>query len=259
MARRPQSAFSFSMPRLMPGVRALMIALGVISIGITALGSLFKLESLAATLSDLVVLHPGDIWRGHVWELLTFTFLETSPIGLLLTALMLWMFGTQLEQTWGTRRFLFFYFSTTALAGLAAAVLGLVIHPIALTAYSGGWISIEALSAGFALSFPTAQILLAFVIPIQARLLIPISLGITLLYVLMTGSVYPFVVPLLAVGAGVLLHDARDPRNFWLRIRVRWIERKMRGSRLRVVPGLPRDDELPSQRSGGRGSDGFLH
>jgi|GEM_PF-556854 len=259
MARRPpQSAFSFQIPRMMPGIRALLIALAMFSIGVGGVRSWISPE-VGGRLEALLTLQPSDVWHGHVWELFTFTLLETTAPGFLISAVMLWIFGTQLEQLWGTRRFLFFYFSTTALAGLAAAVIGLVIAPVGHTLNAGGWASIEALCAGFALSFPTAQILLAFVLPIQARLLIPISLGITLLFVIMHGNVYGFVVPVLALGAGVLLHDARDPKNLWLRIRVRWIERKMRGSRLRVVPGLPTDEELPARRSGGRGSDGFLH
>ncbi len=258
MARRPQSAFSFQMPRLMPGVRALMIALGVMSISINAIAAWVS-PSLGERMMGWVMFFPGDLWRGHIWELFTFTFYEGHPFGLLITGVMLWMFGTQLEEVWGTRRFLWFYFSTTALAALIASVLGLFIHSIAQGAYAGGWSSIEALVAGFALTFPTVTVFAALVLPIQARLLIPISLGVTLLFVVMTGSVIPFVVPVLALFMGVLLHNARGPKNFWLRLRVRWIERKMRGSKLRVVPGLPRDDELPQQRSGGHGSDGFLH
>ena len=138
-------------------------------------------------------------------------------------------------------------------------MLGLVIPSIGSTPNAGGWTSIEALAAGFALSFPTSQILLAFVLPIQARMLIPISLGVTLLYAVMTGSVLPFIVPMLALGAAILLHNFRSPSNLWLRFRVRWIERKMRRSKLRVVPGIPSDEDLPSRRSGSRGSDNFLH
>ncbi len=258
MARRPQSAFSFQMPRLMPGVRALIIALAVVSIGINAINA-WASPALAGTLANLVVLHPVDIWRGHIWELFTFTFFEEQPISLLISGLMFWMFGTQLERLWGTRRFLFFYFAATALAGLVAALLGLVIHSVGQQPYAGPGSGLEALAAGFAISFATSTILAAFVFPMQARLLIPLSLGITLLYVVMTGSVLPFVVPVLALGAGVLLHGVHPPRNPWLRLRVLWFERRMRKSKLRVVPGLPTDDQLPSPRSGSRGSDEFLH
>ncbi len=258
MPRRPQSAVSFTMPRILPGVRALLIALAVISIGIDALVA-WGSGDLGARLADLVVLHPHDLWQGRVWELVTFTLFESTPLGLLFNGLMLWMFGSQLERAWGTRRFLTFYFSSTALAGAAAAIIGLAIHSIGTTPTAGGWTSVEALCAGFALSFPTAQILFAFVIPIQARLLIPISLGITLLFVIMTGSVLPFVVPVLALGAGVLLHDARGPRGLLLRLRVLWIERKMRSRKLRVVPGLSSDGAPRVPRSASRGSDDYLH
>jgi membrane associated rhomboid family serine protease len=57
----------------------------------------------------------------HVWRLASYMFLH-DPAGIahiLFNMLALWMFGTELERTWGTRYFLKFYFVT----GIGAAVL----------------------------------------------------------------------------------------------------------------------------------------
>ncbi len=261
MPRRPsQSAFSFQMPRLLPGVRGLMIALAAVTIAIRSLASLFGQAELAEKLMRAVVLVPAELWHGKLWLLFSYTFFYAGdPIWFIFALAMIWMFGTPLEQQWGTRRFLGFYFASTALAGLATALLALPIHALAPVPASGVWAGAEALVAGYALTFPTLQVFAAMIIPVQARLLIPISIATMVVIVLLEG-VWPMVVtPLFALLIGMALHDARGPKNLWLRLKVRWIERRMRGSRLRVVPGLPRDDELPQQRSGGRGSDGFLH
>lgn len=253
--RQPQSPFAFQVPRMMPGVRGLLIALAVFSIGLGALGSWGSGEA-AGTLAEALVLRPQTLWSGHLWKLFTYTLYEAQPFGLLVTGIILWMFASPLEKAWGTRRFLTFYFSTTALAGVAGALVGLVAPSVGRFANAGGTAALEALAAGFALSFASSQVLLGFVLPIPARALIPITLGITLLYMLMTGNVAGYVVPMLALFAGVLLHDLRTPGQLLLRVRVWWIERRMRARKLSVVRDLPVD---PRPRSGSKGSDQYLH
>jgi hypothetical protein len=99
-----------------------------------------------------------------------------------------------------------------------------------------------------------------FVLPIRARYLIHISVAMTLLFVIMTGAVVPFLTPIFGLVAGIaLMSRAARPRQLLLRMRVWWIDRKLKARKLRVIRGLPDDDELPQRRSGSRGSDGFLH
>src|ERR1700683_4502029 len=47
---------------------------------------------------------------GFIWQLVTYSFLHASISHLLLNMLTLWMFGSQEEQYWGSRKFLEFYF-----------------------------------------------------------------------------------------------------------------------------------------------------
>src|ERR1022692_1637749 len=57
-----------------------------------------------------------------VWQVFTYMFVHFAILHVLFNMLALWMFGMPIEQTWGMRRFLKFYF----LCGLAAGVCGLV-------------------------------------------------------------------------------------------------------------------------------------
>lgn len=241
------------------GVRALLIALAVLSIG-TAAVSKWVSPELGIALTRQLWLRPVDLLHGKVWQLATYTLFSPDTISLLISGLVLWMFASAIERRWGTRRFLVFYFLAVALAGLFTAVLSLVVPSLRAFPNAGNWTAIEALCAAFALSFPNDQILLMFVVPVQARYLIHISVGITVLFVVMNGEVAPYVTPMFGLLAGVLLMSRRArPDQLLLRLRVWWIDRRLKARKLRIIRGLPDDDDLPQQRSGGRGSDGYLH
>ena len=61
----------------------------------------------------------------------------------------------------------------------------------------------NALAAAFAVSLPGATIFL-IILPIQARLLLPITAGITLLSMIFAGSAAPFLPHAFGIGTGVL-------------------------------------------------------
>jgi rhomboid family protein len=255
---RPASVLGSGMPPLTRGVRWLMIATAVLTIAATAIGAWLS-APIATLIAENTILVPGMVFHGRVWTLGLYTllaspFLNSSVLGLIIAELMLWMFGGTLERHWGTQRFLTFYFATTVLAGAAACLVGLVAPDVAHYGYFGIGTALMALSAAFALSFPDSQIMLSFVVPLRARYLIHASIGITLLYVIMEGTVIPFIAPLFGLVAGIVFSRGalKGPQHLLLRIRVWWIERRMAGRKLRVVPG--RDE--PRSKSG---SDGYLH
>ena len=47
--------------------------------------------------------------QGQIWRAVTYMFLHGSPFHILFNMLMLWMFGVEIENMWGTRRFVAFY------------------------------------------------------------------------------------------------------------------------------------------------------
>lgn len=260
--RPPTSAFSFNVPRLRPGVKFLIAVTAAASIGLSALLAWGPAE-VGEAAARALLFQPATLWRGHLWKLLIYSFPILDPITLLFTGLWLWMLGSDLEEQWGRRRMLVHYFASTALGGLAAALLGLLVPRIGANTYAGGWTTVMPILMGFALALPRRDFALFLVPPFQARLLVPITTGVMLLVALMTGSVVPLVVPFFTQLAAVSLASRRlplpDAGKLWLRVRVWWFERKMRGRKLHVVPGIPKDDELPKPRSGSRGSDHYLH
>lgn len=57
--------------------------------------------------------------RFEIWQLITHFFMHGSVMHILLNMYALYFLGTVLERVWGSKRFIFFYFST----GIGAAIL----------------------------------------------------------------------------------------------------------------------------------------
>ena len=245
MSPRGQPTMSgFGVPPLTRGVKWL----GVITLAVSIAAAVFgeSGQMLAAQLAFV----PAGLAHLRLWTPFTYTFLNMDPIGLLFALLALWLLGAALEQRWGTRRFITFYFLTSVAGALATAVVGIVAPSVRAHPYYGNWSAMEGLIAAFAVLMPDAQIFLYFV-PVQAKWMLPISAGITVLFMLMTGW-QPYLPQLFGLGAGVLFAGGVSPGNVFLRAKVWWIDRRLRRNRLRVVRG----DDL---RSGSRGSDKYLH
>ena len=66
-------------------------------------------------------LHAHAVVNGFVYQLVTYGFLHDGFLHLLFNMLMLWMIGSMLETTWGSRRFWEFY-----LVGIVGAAVGTV-------------------------------------------------------------------------------------------------------------------------------------
>src|SRR5687768_18126484 len=63
--------------------------------------------------TEMFGLTPWDVTnKGYVWQLVTYIFLHDTGglLHLVFNMLGLWMFGSELEQVWGTRQFTRFFF-----------------------------------------------------------------------------------------------------------------------------------------------------
>jgi membrane associated rhomboid family serine protease len=201
---------------------------------------------------------PSGLLSGRIWTLFTYTFLNTGdPFVLIFAVLGLWMLGGSLEAMWGTKRFVTFYFASSVIAALATAAVAIFFSAAAEFRYHGNATVLVALAAAFAVALPSAQIFL-YIVPVQARLLLPISAGIIALFMIYQHTVYPYLPQVFGLAAGALLAGGRmrTPRQLLLRLRVFWIDRRLRSRNLRVVREGNNDEDVPR---GSRGSDKYLH
>jgi membrane associated rhomboid family serine protease len=114
------------------------------------------------------------------WQMVSYAFLHGGTFHLFFNMLGLWMFGSELERLWGTRRYLQFL-----LAGvLAAAVAQLIVtwlsgSRIPTVGASGG---LFALLLAFGMLFPNRTIVPLFPpIPMKARTFVMVFGGLELL------------------------------------------------------------------------------
>jgi membrane associated rhomboid family serine protease len=120
-----------------------------------------------------LVLDPQAVWHGEVWRLLTYAFLhDTNSLWhIAFNMLLLWWFGSEMEDLYGPREFLAFYL-TAAVAGGVLYVLtplvGLGTGGPALGA-SGAVTGVLVLSA---LHYPRRVIWLFFLLPVPIWLFV---------------------------------------------------------------------------------------
>ena len=125
---------------------------------------------------------PGTFW---FWQLVTYSFLHGGFTHLLFNMFALWLFGVQLENTWGSRRFTVFYFVCVvgaALIQLIVASTGGDIYPT--VGASGG---VFGILLAFGMMFPNQPIYIYFLFPIKAKWFV-ILYGLLELWAAVTGT-----------------------------------------------------------------------
>jgi membrane associated rhomboid family serine protease len=109
----------------------------------------------------------------QLWRLVTYMFLhDTSlPFHLLFNMLMLWMFGIEVENLWGSRRFMIFYLLCGAGSGFFS-IIQLFNPVLSSTAVIGASGAVLGVLTIYAFYFPHRQVLLFFVLPINIRIVV---------------------------------------------------------------------------------------
>ena len=117
----------------------------------------------------------------YIWQLATYMFLHGGIWHILWNMLALWMFGSDVEQTWGTDRFLKFYFFCGIGAGICVVVLNYFPfgNPNVPTLGSSG--AIYGILLVCAMLWPDRVILFSFLIPIKMKYFVMIIGGIAFL------------------------------------------------------------------------------
>ena len=111
--------------------------------------------------------------RGWVWQVATYAFLHADAVHILFNMLIVWMFGVDLERRWGAAGFTKYYM--VCAIGAAATVIGVSLLPSAGTRAMYSAVTVGASGACYGLLlawgvlFPTRQVLIFFVFPVQAR------------------------------------------------------------------------------------------
>ncbi|MFA5857430.1 MAG: rhomboid family intramembrane serine protease [Elusimicrobiota bacterium] len=100
-----------------------------------------------------------------VWQVLSYAFLHANIFHILINLFTLWMFGTAVEQYWGTRKFLGYYL----LCATGAGVLTIITSPLSVIPSIGASGAVYGLLAAYAFLFPDNLIYFYFFFPVKAK------------------------------------------------------------------------------------------
>jgi membrane associated rhomboid family serine protease len=172
---------SLSFPPFTPWVKRIVIACaGVYFLQVV-------LERMAPGLYRALLTYfgliPEAVTHGFIWQLVTYSFLHGGLWHVLMNMLTLWMFGSQEEQDWGSRRFLEYYLFCVvgaALVTIGVAYLGWGMTPETLTFGASG--GIYGLLLAFGMLYGDRELFLfPFPVAIKAKYLVAILIFIVLI------------------------------------------------------------------------------
>ncbi len=150
------------------GVKWLIISNVAIFVAMILFGRWIASDVMMLALTPVAV-----VFHFTLYQFVTYLFIHSSITHLIFNMLALWMFGVPLEQTWGTRGFLKYYF----LCGVGAGLCDVALH-----AALGNWGTrtvgasgaIYGLLMAFGVLFPNQTVLMGFLFPIKAKYMVMI-------------------------------------------------------------------------------------
>ena len=130
--------------------------------------TIFFLQTISGKehlLFDLFGLVPQAIWSDFmIWQPLTYLFFHGNIWHILINMFVLWMFGSELENAWGRKNFLKYYFMTGIGAGIVTCLFNLQSN-IPVVGASG---AVYGILLAYGLSFPNRTVYLYGLIPIKS-------------------------------------------------------------------------------------------
>ena len=186
---RYQVNTSFQRSRMLPPVIKWLLIINVIAflldqLILPSIVGLYSITYNGITYTDITPLtYYGGLWPiNHPlfmpWQYVTTMFLHGGFLHIAVNMFVLWMFGMEIGNLWGTKRFAVFYL----LSGLGASFL----HT-AITAMQGGFAvavgasgAIAGVVVAYSLIYPD-RLILFFFIPMRAKWIAPFYIGISLL------------------------------------------------------------------------------
>ncbi|MCM1266268.1 MAG: hypothetical protein NC302_00065 [Bacteroidales bacterium] len=196
-----------------------------------AVGYLLELVDRSGFVLSWLTLNPYAILHGQIWRLVTWILIPPESGGIFFTLLMLYFYcsiGTTLERTWGTYRYNVYLFQgmlfTIAGSFLLMGYCYLFEPAVTTVLYTGGSLRTASLTVNmpyeyfgyiarnfstyyinmsiflaFAATFPDAQVLLMFFIPVKVKWL-GVIYAVMLVFDFFSASVYGK----FAIGASLL-------------------------------------------------------
>jgi membrane associated rhomboid family serine protease len=120
------------------------------------------------------------IQKLFLWQVVTYMFLHGGLLHLFLNMYALFLFGIPIEQAWGSRRFLFYYFFTGVGGGVMILLLNMSLGGAQYyTPTIGASGAVFGILLAFGMLFPDVELIMLFIpFPIKAKYMVMIYGGI---------------------------------------------------------------------------------
>jgi membrane associated rhomboid family serine protease len=121
-----------------------------------------------------------DDFSFYPWQLISYQFMHGGFWHIFMNLFALWMFGSDLENQWGSKKFLYYYL----LAGVGAAIVHLIVTPLLggdLRPTVGASGAVYGVLLAFGMTYPDRPIFMfPLFIPIPAKYFVMIFAGLEL-------------------------------------------------------------------------------
>jgi membrane associated rhomboid family serine protease len=136
-------------------------------------------------LAGLAGFAPSLIWRGQVWRLVTWAFVESGAWGLIYTCLCIYQLGGDLLRLWGERRLRRFMIEVLGSAAVVATLLALISRDAWEVYRLGGWAVGDALVIAWARQYPRHPVVIFYgLLTLPARDLLILVIVFNVLFAL---------------------------------------------------------------------------
>ncbi len=139
-------------------------------------------------IAHAAALIPSLVLHGEIWRLVTWPFVEPGPMGLIVTVLSIYKFGSELAIRWGDRRLRRFMIHVLLAATGATSVLALLMGQGDVV-HLGGWAVADALVIAWARQFPDARLMLYGLITLNGRQLIQFTVATNVVFAIYYGPI----------------------------------------------------------------------
>lgn len=171
----------------------------------------YVISIVSPSLLYFLTLDPGMILQGQIWRLVTWVLIPPNTSNLFFVVIMLYAyynFGSALEHAWGTYRYNCYLFSGMLFTIIGSFILYAIFAALGIGGISFGvWFSTYyvnmSIFLAFAATFPEAQVLFMYVIPVKVKhmgviygayLILECILGGVIKWVVIGSSLLNFVV-----------------------------------------------------------------
>ena len=136
-------------------------------------GVMYVLQMIFPGLTRALGLVPAEFFSdfpNRIYQIVTYMFLHGGFFHIFWNLFALWMFGTEIERTWGSRTFGKFYL----LAGISGAILTLIFNNSQFSATIGASAAVYGVLIAYWRLFPEREVYIWFLLPVKVKWFVPI-------------------------------------------------------------------------------------